>query len=592
MKFIIRITSIVISTFLFSNTFALNYCAGIRGNGELAPAHWAAMARIVESAGLPEKAAGGSSAAITMMFLDALSRNENLSASPQTKNAELALLLKSLVPHIMYLYKVDAKSPKIMNLVGNITGIGDSGLIGKLKKAVKVAKDLPAFFNVMGEYGKLLNPEFAKGLHENFSFYKSQIAEGASALGAFDAQNDMNLFYREGVIDFKVFAIFLGRIGDFYAGYGNQSTNEKIGDFLKSCRADSVGKLWSVLIHERPDCAQLFDSALDSYYQERDFPNKIIFEKVGSGLNVFPTTSLIIKDGEKKYTDMLKSYIKKEAKGVQDFNVDFDRDLKYGYWGKTSELMKIKNALKSDYPKDTKSSKFSALLEGTWFEVISTSPAEPGLSNLLRIPDSTSLEKEKVLKKRYFKKFLKLFPTLRAISWINEENPKKGIIPFRKGIYSAGGWSDLHPNIVLKASGCDHVLYVTRQGGESVFGQQIFIRLTGYTDKISFWRDIKAKNGVGRKDLSAVEKNSPWNKLYNLANPSSSFNRSLEVADGVYCTDWDKFYIFEGEVEQTLVDAYSSPLFLKDEALRSALNFGKDSSNRSKDNFPGCIIKE
>ncbi|MGZ3745651.1 MAG: hypothetical protein ACXVBQ_17435, partial [Pseudobdellovibrionaceae bacterium] len=67
-----------------------NYCAAIRGNGELMPAHWGAMSSLVEDQGLPSAMAGGSSASITMFLLESLSQN------PLAKtNSEKALLIKS-----------------------------------------------------------------------------------------------------------------------------------------------------------------------------------------------------------------------------------------------------------------------------------------------------------------------------------------------------------------------------------------------------------------------------------------------------------------------------------------------------------------
>ena len=180
--------------------------------------------------------------------------------------------------------------------------------------------------------------------------------------------------------------------------------------------------------------------------------------------------------------------------------------------------------------------------------------------------------------------------TFNAIQWFDEKNVSNGVIPFRENIYSAGGWPDLHPVLVLKASGCDEVVFVTRQGGESVFGQQVFIRLTGYTDKIRFWKEIKSQNRVGWKDLTQVEQNSPWNRLYNLGNPDSSYNVSVNEADAVYCTDWDKYYIFKDDnIKDTLTDSWDAPIFLKDESRRADYNFGVDPTGRSKDNFPGCI---
>jgi len=613
---------VMISTFLLSatlsqNVMAANYCTGIRGNGELAPAHWSALSRITENKGLPTAAAGGSSASITIFLMDALSRNTNLSSNEADKNKELGLLFKTMVPHIFYLYNEDAKSPTIMRLAGNLTGLGDGGFIHKLKSAVKIAKDLPEFFEVLGEYGPLLNSEVAKGLRSNFSFYKAQLAESLKVFGSFDAKTDKNIFYRKGLVDFKFLGMIFGRVADFYAGYGAEKVNTKMKKFLNTCSDVSFNKEWSEVIKALPICKDLLHASLDAYYEaptverrvrshrksgpkfrtrtitlKRKFPNRMIFEKVGSGLKAFPTTSLVVGDAAKRYKNLLQRYEENEAKDVDSFSVDFNSELKYGYWGKSEDLFEIKSNIDQLFPTDTKSNKFQPIEGGVWFEVLGTSPAEPGLSNLQRIADGNILKPKSVKKKRYFKKFLGIFPTLRPIGWFDEEDNSEGVVPFREDIYSAGGWSDLHPTLVLKASGCEEIMYITRQGGESVFGQQIFIRLTGYDDKISFWEDIAEKNRIGQTNMTPDEESSPWNKLYNLANPESSFNTSLSVATSVYCTNWDKFYVLKGEINQTLTDAYHAPVFLKEEDKRAEYNFGKDHIGKSVDNFPGCIIQK
>lgn len=604
----------LLSSLFSANLMADNYCAGIRGNGELAPAHWSSLARIIENKGMPHTVSGGSSAAITLFMLDALSLNQKLSIDQNTKNNEQALLLKTLVPHVEYLISEDAKAPEIMRLVGNITGIANSGFVGALKKALAIAKDLPTFMDTLGEYGPLLNPTLVKGLKENFSFYKDQIAEAASALGAFDALNDVNLFYRDGLVDFKYLGIIFGRVADFYAGHGAGKVNTNIDSFLNECSSISKGKEWSEIVIAKPICGDLLKDAFDSYYEapvttkvrsrlggkvrvkvqvpgKRTFPNKMIFSKVGSGINALPTTSVITGAGAKRYSELKSQYIKKEAKDVGVFSIDFDTELSYGYWGATKTLTKIKSNLATLFPKDAKSGKFMGLKGGIWFDVLGTSPAEPGLSSLIRIPDGNNISRKKILNKKYFSKKWGIFPTLNAITWFDEKNPSGGVVPYVADIYSAGGWSDLHPTLVLKASGCEDIVYITRQGGESVFGQQIFIRLTGYTEKISFFKNIKDRNRDGWKNLTEEEENSPWNKLYNLANPNSSFNLSLKTANAVYCTDWDHFNIFKGEVSQTLTDAYHAPVFVKDDSKRSSYDFGYDGLEKSVDNFPGCILK-
>lgn len=595
-----------------------NYCAGIRGNGELAPAHWSSLSRIVENKGLPTSLAGGSSAAITLFFTDAISRNEYINSLPEAQKMQAqALLFKTLVPHIMYLINVDAKAPRVMRMVGNITGLFDDGFIKALGKAVRVARDLPMFFDVLGEYGPLLNPDLAAGLRKDFSFYKKQIAEAIKVFGAFDAKTDKNIFYRKGLVDFKYLSILFGRVADLYAGYGHNQANEKLNEFLNICSSISLDKTWSELVTDEKLCESMFVSALDSYYGpitgkkkvrrigkvthnkkvliERTFPNRMIFEKVGSGVDAYPTTSLVVGNAVKRYKEQLELYEKNRAQDIASFSLDFDSELRYGYWGSSDGLNDISEGLNVLFKDDLKSQKFKKIENGTWFEVLSTSPAEPGLSSLQRLPDSSRLDPLRVINKRYFYTNRILFfkyPSLTAIKWFDENKSERGVIPFRENLYSAGGWSDLHPTLVLKARGCEDIVYITRQGGESVFGQQIFIRLTGYDDKISFWKDIKEGNRNGWTNLTDVEEKSPWNRLYNLMNPSSSYNESIMTASAIYCTDWDQFNVFKGEVHKAIDDAYDAPIFVNDPDFKDDYKFGGPSDGKSPDHFPGCILKD
>lgn len=605
---------VIVTSALFLNSAQANYCAGIRGNGELIPAHWTALARIVENKGLPSVTAGGSSAAVTQFLLDGITRNTMISEETELAKEQHSLMLKSLVPHIGYLIKVDAKYDTIMGMVGNITGIADGGFIGALKNAVKVAKDLKTFFEVLGKYKLLLNPELAVGLKKDFGFYKKQIEEGIKVFGSFDAKTDMGIFYRSGLVDFKGLGILLGRIADFYAGYGSEETNEKLEKFLNTCAPDSKGKEWNRILQLNPECGNLFNEAVDSYYtgaivevkrvgvskklgtsftkrEKTIFPNKMIFEKVGSGLNALPTTSVLVGSGVQKYRDSLDTYLAKKGVGVEDFSVDFESELAYGYWGKSTTLESVASNLPVLFPNDLKSSKFKPLGQGSWFEVLATSPAEPGLARLQEIPNSELLNSESIINKKYFYKKWFVLPTLNAIPWHDKENPNRGVVPFREDLISAGGWSDLHPTLVLKAANCDDIVYITRQDGESVFGQQIVIRLTGYTEEISFWADIAKNNRKGWSRLSSEEEASPWNKLYNLANPVSSYNKSIGVATAVYCTDWNKFNVFKKEIPELESDAYHAPIFVNDLEFANSYSFGGRSEGKSEDGFPGCLQK-
>lgn len=607
---------IVFTITLFStllSSASANYCAGIRGNGELALAHWSAMARVIEHKGMPETVAGGSSAAVTMMLLDALSRNHLLSEDQTLKNKEQALLLKTMTPHMMYLFNKDGKAPEIMRIMGRISGMKDGGFFHKVKNALLIAKDADEFFEMLGKYHALFNPDLALGLRQNWSFYKAQAMEGVKVFGAFDS-TDPNLFYRRGLVDFKFLGMLFGRMADFYAGYANKKTNKALKKFTNTCGEYSFGKTWYEIKDEHPECDKLLNEAFDRYYEfplitskyrqggrektrsyrasKRVFPNKMIFEQIGSGLNVLPTTSMVKGEAVQRYLDNIAAYENSEGTNVLPYTVDYDNELNYVYWGRSEVLSKVGANLPVLFPNDLKSSKFKAFEGGNWFEVMATSPAEPGLARLKRFPYGAKIKPEKVINKKYFKRWLfGWLPTLTAIPWVNEEDPKKNIIPVRDNVFSAGGWSDLHPSLVLRASGCEDVMYLTRQDGETVFGQQIFIRLTGYVDTIKFWRKIKDNNRKGWFNLDPKITSSPWNGLYNLGNPESSFNRSIQEADSVYCTNWNSFNVFKGELREAIEDAWHAPVFLKDQSRRSEFSFAGSYHGKSVDGFPGCIYQ-
>jgi hypothetical protein len=106
------------------------------------------------------------------------------------------------------------------------------------------------------------------------------------------------------------------------------------------------------------------------------------------------------------------------------------------------------------------------------------------------------------------------------------------------GQLSAGGWSDLEPSLVLENAGCDQVIIVTRRGGSRGFGTAV-ARLLGMNDAQA-------------------------DALYQL-DGDSAVTRSLEEADGVWCTDWDAFEMTD--IEGVRQDGYTAPLEAKGDYL-------------------------
>jgi hypothetical protein len=178
-------------------------------------------------------------------------------------------------------------------------------------------------------------------------------------------------------------------------------------------------------------CGERFVKAVSEYRTavRQTPPSKNrIDERVdmASPLTKVIATSVLEGDAAKAFKDARAGYLagKFPANDIA-FAPPFAQ-VKFGYWGKAADLERIRsNPLKFA---DLKTAKFTSLGGGTWREVLTSSPAEPGLSRFVELPD---------------------------------------------GRVSSGGWSDLAPVLALKNVGCKQVVYITREGDESGFATKI-----------------------------------------------------------------------------------------------------------------------
>jgi hypothetical protein len=124
----------------------------------------------------------------------------------------------------------------------------------------------------------------------------------------------------------------------------------------------------------------------------------------------------------------------------------------------------------------------------------------------------------------------------------------------------------LHPTLVLKALGCENIIYVTRQSGESPFAINV------------------------AKQLGLTE--SDERKLYSLntddKKPASSFLKSLQNADAIWCTNWNAYDTFDPEQLGKLIqDGYDSPLIIKSSWKLKPIGKNPVKTTRSTD-LEGC----
>jgi len=589
MKFFVSTATLLLLLVSHALMAKENYCIAIRGNGPLVSSHWGALAKIIETSGVPQAMAGGSSAAITQFLLSSIALNPLVKTGNIYNKEKFSLLVKSIEGYFEYLattkeisairildgdkelkktltywaQKIQSEQPATIN-PSNMTKIK----FDLLKYSTKHHRELEILQK--GELKDFINEKMLIYLSETVAMAKSlknihdvglakviqnkinyrfnEVKSSIELFGKFNAKTDANLFFRHGLIDFDKFVLFINRLANFYAGYGFDRADKKnLQKFISSCGNKSIGKKWQDLVKEKSSCYPTLFKAISTYTEkikqaekqnQRNFPFRYK-DKTSKGIISFPTTAVILGNGVEKYRRFEKAYNTTiDPKFGLQFKLKYNQ-FQFGYWGKQKVLTSIKNNLLAkngfigkdgqlyNFSQDRKSRKFRSLGDASWKEILLTSPAEPGLSKAVTFKD-----------------------------------------PKLKGLLSVGGWSDLHPTPLLKAFGCKTVIYLTRHNGESLFGQGVFKRL--FNPQGLTWDDLTAiKNNNGRpNDLT-----SSWSKFFNLANPNSSLAKSIATADGVYCTNWDAFKPEEVGLAPIVQDAYHSPIYVKDRRNNFFKNF-------------------
>lgn len=567
-----------------SASAAAGYCIGVRGNGELAPAHWGGLARAVETLGWPKAMAGGSSATVSLFLMESISLNPALkSLQGEEKNEAAAYLIKSLQSYLetfalrpewqaalalaedlkkqgggegldfsTWAFKLYQENPQalIALLLKNQVAIENSLRFAVEMGLLNEETFLPLYAALNEVRSSSANPLRAQMAMAKVRFLAGEAVSAITLLGKFNAETDANLFFRSGVVNFRRLARTLGKVGNFYAG--RDLPNTLLGELqahLATCAKGSAGKTWDMMRAKDTACDVSFKT-LVAKYESGGFPTRSPsreLDMVGAAIPSFPTTSILRLSAAEKATQALTNYLQAMNPAFGTLFSSFttpdksSEEIKFGYWGPARALTKIAANLSSrsgfhdasgrhwNFSQDEKSQRFMSLGEASWSEVLRTSPAEPGLAPFQRLTANT------------------------------------------ESLISAGGWSDLHPGAVLRAFGCEKTIYLTRRGGESLFAQGVAKRLMGLPEvpweQLSTGDTVKARNVLQNNTglaldsgLAAVGNTSVWNRLYNLANPTSSFNVALSTFDAVICTDWNQFDIKKpGALPGMIQDSYQAP---------------------------------
>lgn len=473
-------------------------CAAVRGNGQLITAHFASLARITEHYGLIDAAAGGSSGSITIFMTESVRKNPNVwscgdgDCTESERAARAGLLLKSFPGYLQHL-ATTKEAAAFLQLQPLIAKFQNSGIEGLLDSDVEAARQALLELLESEDIRDLINPEVIS-LIENSpdpEFHIRDIVESAQKLGNFAVDSDL-IFIRPGLISFEALADKLGRAGSFYAGYG-PADHPRMAAWLDACAEPGVGKTWfevAAMPAGNSTCGAELNAMIGDYrtafIASQATIHSRIDDKVGEVMPALISTSVVTGDSVAAWEASRDAY---RAGTPLPLDVAFD-DVKFGYFGNTADLATV--ARNGRGYTDAKTKKFTSLGEVTWREAISYSPAEPGLARALELGS---------------------------------------------GDVSFGGWSDLHPTLVLENLGCEKVVYVTRTGEESGFAVGI-ARLLGMDD-------------AGQT------------ALYDLDNPDSAFSKSLSEADAAWCTNWNEQSATD--LPGITSDSYEAPMESSDE---------------------------
>lgn len=511
-----------------SSTALGKYCMAIRGNGELEPAHWGAAARVIEQWGLPSAMAGGSSGSISMFLLNAVAQNpfvQDSQIDELERNRRASLIVKSFSG-----FFTELKRTRFTKDFFKLYGELDKAKAEEMTKRMWLSfgvRNYPEIISLVrkgveqGIFSVVSTEPILRALRnrdeKKSKFYLHQLRESIELFGKFDAMKDANLFFRPGLVNFENAASSFGRWASFYALPSREAVVMKSWkEFVESCSAGSDGKTWNEIMKEKPQCDGLFQAVFRNYF-DHEPTERFEDRQIGSPIPVYPSTAVIVGESAKQVEKAFTDYAEKlDTEFGAQFKAKNPEEVLFGYWGEPQALKNIKSKLDIN---DEKSRRFYGLGLASWKTVLSLSPAEPGLASLL------SFEAE------------------------------------GKKIISAGGWSDLHPVNVLKASGCDRVVFLTREGGESLFAQGVANRLMNLKrDKFKLNPSL---NTLGDVD---ADPNDTWSKLFNLANPKSSVNTALSLATAVACTNWNSSDV-KKDLDELVESAYRSPYWINPAAV-------------------------
>jgi len=347
---------------------------------------------------------------------------------------------------------------------------------------------------------------FNEDQFKNYKFYSEELYQAVNAFGSFNAESNPYIFFRQGLVDFSKFAKSVGRVATFLSGSTwDNKTTLNFDLLVNECFQKQIGVSWQKLITDAPVCQKYLDTTYVSFFeQDHDWSEEnVVYNTIGETIPSFPSTSVLIDSAfENAQTAMEQYHGHLDITAAEHFKIDQPNDVRFGYWGPDKQLKTIEQNLNEPFKLGSQTFDFTSDAKST--------------------------------------KFI----SLGSASWLEALSlspAEPGLAPLQE---------------------CENVVYVTRKGGESFFAQSVAKLLLNLNRA---WKYFRTNTPEDKKESQRInnlgdvnDQNSLWSRLFNVANPESSYMKSVSFADAVICTDWDNFDV-KTELVEIIEDGYTAP---------------------------------
>jgi len=534
-----------------------DYCLAIRGNGPLIFSHFGALARIYEMRGLAAGASGGSSGSITSFLVESVHLNPAVTTCGDTEcdaaeaGNRAATLWKSMQGYL-----------GVLGQTPEAAALGQLGPLGAKLKATGLETALQGFGELPPEQQAAAVGEIQQALEAvvtsddvadliddelvglvlgspNPEFHIPDLAEAIQEMAAFHPQ-EIEVFLRPGLIDFAKLADKIGRIANFYAGYGAKGPGTApydiagMNEFLDECT--HPGAMWSEIATMPAGdstCGEVFAGLVTEYRavlaadEDSGDPQipKRQEEAVGKHFPTLVSTAVLSGTAAQTWDRARADYL--AGNPEIDFEIDFTNEVSFGYIGDEDDTQK---ALRNQEGyEDLKTAKGVALPEMSWRKALSMSPAEPTLTHG---------------------------------------------VPIREDLISVGGWADGQPTLILHNLGCEDVVYITRKGGTSRFVSQ------DRRDEDAAPSGVATLLGMDDEEYFGLYDAQTETVEVDGVQRPGAIDLSVREANASWCTNWNEMPT--DDIERTVADAYDAVM------VSTEPQWTKAYDNHTDEGIPGC----